>query len=104
VKNITVVELNEALKVKGEIAIIDVREKWELDIGKIKNSIELPISSLGDSYKTLEIEKDYAVICHSGVRSMQACGFLSSCGYQVRNVLGGIDEWSVKVDSKIDRY
>ena len=55
-KNITVVELNEALKVKGEIAIIDVREKWELDIGKIKNSIELPISSLGDSYKTLEIE------------------------------------------------
>ena len=102
--NITVNELKLFLLEKENFRLIDVREKWELDIAKIENSIELPLSNILNNYSKLNLDIEYAVICHSGVRSMQASGFLENKGYSVSNVIGGIDQWSLEIDPALDRY
>ena len=44
-------------------------------------------------------------ICHHGVRSLRAAGWLRSTGVQnVVSLAGGIDAWSREVDPKVPRY
>ena len=44
-------------------------------------------------------------MCHTGVRSAKVCQYLESLGYNVRNLKGGgIDAWSILVDSTGPRY
>jgi rhodanese-related sulfurtransferase len=45
------------------------------------------------------------VICHHGIRSLQMCQWLQSQGFtNVKNINGGIDAYSLLVDSNIPRY
>ena len=102
--NLSVFETKERMDKKKDFRIIDVRENWEHDIGLIKNSIRLPLSRLVEDYKSLNLSSQYGVICHSGVRSLQGAAFLQSKGFKVFNIEGGIDKWSLDIDSSIDRY
>ena len=55
----------------------------------------------------LEDHKDNHIIvhCHHGGRSMQVTQALKSQGFtKCQNLAGGIDDWSVKIDSEIARY
>tara|TARA_Y100000389_G_C17398220_1_gene483824 strand:+ start:823 stop:1128 length:306 start_codon:yes stop_codon:yes gene_type:complete len=100
----SVEEANKELVANKNFKIIDVRESWEHDIGKINNCIELPLSKITEGLLDLEKSTKYGVICHSGVRSLQACYFLKSKGYTVLNISGGIEEWSLKIDNEVPRY
>ena len=102
--NLSVFETKERMDKREDLEIIDVRENWEHEIGLIKNSIRLPLSRLAEDYKSLNQSIQYGVICHSGVRSLQGAAFLKSKGFKVFNIEGGIDKWSLDIDSSIDRY
>ena len=57
--------------------------------------------SLGKLDRNAEI----VAYCHHGMRSADAVGFLLQQGFpQVKNLVGGIDAWSVQVDSTVPRY
>jgi rhodanese-related sulfurtransferase len=44
-------------------------------------------------------------MCHHGMRSAQMCQWLTQQGFtNVKNIVGGIDAYSVGVDSSIPRY
>jgi|ETNmetMinimDraft_27_1059897.scaffolds.fasta_scaffold443265_1 rhodanese-related sulfurtransferase len=103
-KSMTVFEVKKFLEINKNFKIIDVREVWEHDIGKIEGSIEMPLSTIVPGCYRLDKSIEYGVICHSGVRSLQAGIFLESRGYNVCNVEGGIDKWSLEIDSSIQRY
>jgi rhodanese-related sulfurtransferase len=103
-KNLSVFETKEKIKREKDFKIIDVRENWEHEIGVIEHSIKMPLSRLVEDYKSLNQSTEYGVICHSGVRSLQGGSFLQSKGFKVFNVEGGIDKWSLEIDSSIDRY
>ena len=48
---------------------------------------------------------EYAVLCHHGVRSMQAVHFLRANGFPgARNLAGGIDRWAAAIDPSVPRY
>lgn len=83
----------EDIKDKENINIIDVREVVEYQQGHIKDSINLPMSLIANQYNELDINKEYYLICHSGARSAMVCDFLSRQGYQVYNLIGGIELW-----------
>jgi rhodanese-related sulfurtransferase len=54
-----------------------------------------------------DLPKDATIVmvCHHGIRSMQAASQLVERGYRkVYNLEGGIDAWSVQVDSSVPRY
>jgi adenylyltransferase/sulfurtransferase len=43
--------------------------------------------------------------CHHGIRSLSAANFLEQQGVTpVFSLAGGIDAWSLQVDSKVPRY
>ena len=102
-KQITVQELNTQLE-NNEVNLLDVRDEFELNICSINNSIHIPMQEIVTRINELSDKLEYAVICHSGVRSYHACEFLYNNGFIVYNVIGGIDEWASSVDNCMKRY
>jgi rhodanese-related sulfurtransferase len=53
----------------------------------------------------LDPDKEIVVYCHHGVRSFQVAAFMAGRGYDnVVNLDGGIDAWSLSIDSDVPRY
>ena len=85
--------------------LIDVREKDELEICKIDGAINMPMSSIMETFSELDPELSYSLYCHHGMRSMQVANFLLSKGFKsLFNLKGGIDAWSREIDSSVERY
>jgi rhodanese-related sulfurtransferase len=104
IDDLTPSEFKEYLNKDGVI-LIDVREPGELEVCKINGAINTPMSSIEDTFGDLDSSKSYALYCHHGVRSMRVANFLSSKGFQsLVNLQGGIDAWSLEIDSSVERY
>ncbi len=91
--------------------IIDVRENQELAIAPFSVPVvHLPLSESSSWIENLRdlISQDrpVVVICHSGIRSWDFACWLNDqdWGYEVWNLDGGIDAWSIDVDSDVPRY
>ena len=67
------------------------------------------MSTLQNAQAALEQLTDKAqpllIHCHHGGRSARATAWLLSQGFaDVTNVAGGIDAWSLQIDSTVPRY
>ena len=98
---------NETLKP----VLVDVREVGELEIASFPQEVvHLPLSQSSLWMKTLPEKlprnKPIVVICHAGIRSWNFGIWLieQEWGYEVWNLDGGIDAWSVGIDPSIPRY
>ena len=94
-----------------EIFLVDVREENEISFAPFPLPIiNLPLSKssdwINDIFNILPKEKPIVVICHAGIRSWNFCEWLISrkLEYEVWNLDGGIDAWSVQIDPSIPRY
>lgn len=91
------------------IQLIDVREPQELALANLSPFTNLPLSEFPEWSATLgeqlDSHQETWVMCHHGMRSAQVCMWLSQNGFtNVKNVRGGIDAYSLIVDSSIPRY
>ena len=85
--------------------ILDVREEWEVKICKLPNSEVLGPQMLDEILTEWPKETQILLYCHFGVRSMDAATFLTDRGFtKVFTLRGGIDAWSIEVDTNIPRY
>ena len=91
--------------------IVDVREDNELAIATFTFPVlHLPLSNasqwIGKIAELLPNDQPILVVCHSGVRSLNFGIWLLEQGIiqSVWNLDGGIDAWSVNIDSDIPRY
>ena len=100
---IDVLKLKKMLD-SNEVVLLDVREPYEVEICNVKGSLFIPMNEIPKNVELLDKEKRYAVMCHSGVRSLHVANYLNSQGYSALNVIGGIDMWSLNVDKNIQRY
>ncbi|HUF46684.1 MAG TPA: molybdopterin-synthase adenylyltransferase MoeB [Vicinamibacterales bacterium] len=90
----TVTELR-AWRDRGEPhVLVDVREPSEHAASRIDGSILIPLGSLASALDRLPAGGPVVVHCKSGRRSARAVALLRSCGYDARNLVGGIDAWS----------
>ena len=81
-------------KEKDKIVLVDVRNPEEIQTdGKIPGSILIPLGTLGQNIDKLDKSKKIMVYCHSGMRSVAAARMLSSLGFKVLNIKGGILNW-----------
>ena len=103
--NLSVEEIKKRIDSGNPLVILDVREPWEYQTAKIEGSTLIPLGQLEKRIDELDKEADIVCLCHMGVRSYRAMKFLQSCGFKnVKNLAGGIDAWSVKIDPKVPRY
>lgn len=102
---ITVRELKERLDKGDNVFLLDVREPHEYSLAKIEGSVLIPLGTLPDSLSQLDRNAEIVAYCHRGMRSADAVGFLLQQGFaSVKNLVGGIDAWSVEVDPSVPRY
>jgi rhodanese-related sulfurtransferase len=107
---ISVEELHQRMAESPEgLQLIDVREEEEIEIARLEGFDNLPLSDFAqwsDQIKTrFDRDAETLVLCHHGVRSAQMCQWLLSQGFtNVKNIVGGIDAYSIVVDRSIPRY
>lgn len=99
--NISTPEQYQELIDQNVIAI-DVRTEEETSSSKIPN-IKTGYDWLGgeflDKFEELSPENSYLLVCKSGNRSMQACMFLASNGFdKLYNLEGGMTNWTGQVE------
>lgn len=82
---------------KERVNVIDVRESFEHAYGHIEGAILMPLATIPTQLERLDKSQKYFVICQSGMRSSNACSYLSETGYNVVNVLGGMSAWRGRI-------
>jgi rhodanese-related sulfurtransferase len=94
-----------ALVREGKAKILDVRESWEFATAHVQSGVLIPMGELPARVGELDPAERLVVLCHHGVRSMNATAWLRRKGFeQAQSVRGGIDAWAVEVDPTIPRY
>lgn len=94
--DITPAELKQRQAAGENIFIIDVRETWENEEGRIEGSQNIPLGLLPQKLDELEDLKEQEIIvhCKGGGRSASAKAFLAQQGFtQVRNLVGGFQAY-----------
>lgn len=104
-RNLSPEQVKHLLDTQAQIVLLDVREKWELEICQIQSSLHIPMQDIPDSLDKLDSESETVVICHHGARSMQVAGFLEQSGFSnIINLAGGVDLWAQTVEPEMQRY
>jgi adenylyltransferase/sulfurtransferase len=105
-RNLTTTQVKEKLDRGEHFRLIDVREPDEHVIAQIKGAELLPLSQAQEWIETLPRDEELVFFCHVGGRSQQVAGFLAQQrGFtNVANMLGGIEDWSLRIDPSIPRY
>ena len=102
---ISVRDLKGRLDKGDTIFLLDVREPHEYSMAKIEGSVLIPLGELPTSLDKLNSNDEIVALCHRGMRSADAVGFLMQQGFSnVKNLIGGIDAWSIEVDPEVPRY
>ena len=105
VQEISSTEASEMLKQNPEIPLLDVRSEEERAMACINNSRLLDNQLAQEIQESWDLESPMILICHQGVRSLQAGQYFTSQGFQqVYHISDGIDGWSLNVDPAIPRY
>ncbi len=89
------------------MTLVDVRESSEVEAARIEGAIWIPLADLEARMGELEAVRDRAIIvhCHHGGRSTKAVRLLLEHGFTTaENLDGGIEAWSLTVDSSVPRY
>jgi monothiol glutaredoxin len=103
VKQMTVQELAEKLKT-GSVMLIDVRGADSRARASIEGSVALD-QSMMDKIEQMPRDTELAFLCHHGNSSMGAAEYFRKQGFtRISNVSGGINAWSLEIDSSVPTY
>ena len=104
--DLTPAALHARLAAGEDIQLIDVREEIEFDYCRIAGSVLIPLGEVPRRVAEIRAVGPVVLICHHGVRSAQALGYLQHrLGREnLLNLKGGIDAWSREVDASVPVY
>lgn len=102
---ITVEEVKAKQDAGEKFRLIDVREPPEYNTCRIPGAELKPMGQVTQWMQELDQDEEIILHCHHGMRSEQVSAFLARQGFtNVKNMLGGIDAWSLRVDPSVPRY
>jgi adenylyltransferase/sulfurtransferase len=85
--------------------LLDVRNPEEWEICRLPGATLIPLPDLPSRVQELDANQEIVVHCKVGGRSARAVQFLRNAGFEkAKNLVGGIDAWSVNVDPSVPRY
>ena len=105
-QNLTTTQVKEKLDRGDTFRLIDVREVDEHAIARIEGAELLPLSHAQEWLAQLAPDEELVFFCHVGGRSQQVASYLAhQRGFtNVANMLGGIEDWSLRIDPAVPRY
>ncbi len=95
--NVTPAEA-EALITSNAVTVIDVREPYEFEAGRIPSAKLIPIDKLPAALGTLNRDESYLLLCSRGGRSARGAALMVRNGFKTtKNMRGGMEAWRGKV-------
>lgn len=91
---ITPEELKNKLAKGEKLELVDVREDEEVAEGMIPGAKHIRMGDIPANLDYFDKDKEYIFICRSSRRSENVCYYLQDQGYKVRNMIGGMMNWS----------
>ena len=86
-------EVSELLD-RGEIQLIDVREPYEHEAGRIAGDRLVVLNELALKADTIDRDRPVVFYCRSGSRSAMATEAFRGAGYDAHNMEGGLLDWA----------
>jgi rhodanese-related sulfurtransferase len=83
----------EELIREGGAQLVDVREPYEHEAGRIAGSLHIELQRLPEEVAALDRDRPILFYCRSGSRSALAADAFAASGYDARNLDGGLEAW-----------
>jgi rhodanese-related sulfurtransferase len=77
----------------GEVDLVDVREPYEHEAGRIEGARHVEIPQLTAAAQEMDPERPVVFYCRSGARSAMATQAFRASGYKAYNLTGGLVAW-----------
>ena len=81
---------------QAEIQLIDVREPYEHEAGRIPGGRLIGLTELGAAAETIDRDRPVVFYCRSGSRSAMATEAFRGAGYDAHNMAGGLQDWAAE--------
>jgi len=78
----------------GEAVLVDVREPYEWDAGRIAGAMHIELERLAGRADELPKDKPVIFQCRMGRRSALATDAFRAVGFDAYNMRGGIEAWA----------
>jgi rhodanese-related sulfurtransferase len=78
---------------QGDVQLIDVRERFEHDAGRIAGDRLVELTRLSEEVGTITPDKPIVFYCRSGSRSAVAADAFRGAGFNAHNMAGGLIQW-----------
>jgi rhodanese-related sulfurtransferase len=79
---------------RGDVQLIDVREPYEHEAGRIAGDRLVELMQLTAQFQTISREKPVIFYCRTGSRSAMATEAFRHAGFDAHNMAGGLIEWA----------
>jgi phosphoenolpyruvate synthase/pyruvate phosphate dikinase/rhodanese-related sulfurtransferase len=91
---ITTQSLSEMISGELKLAILDIRESEEFEVGRIAKTQHVRFPDLMSNPDDFIAKgKPVVLLCFNGNRSSELCSYLQPLGYDTRFVIGGFEKW-----------
>ena len=90
---VTTEQTAQALTENGA-QVIDVREQYEWDEGRIEGALHIEMERLASNADKIDRERPVIFHCRLGARSAMAAQAFRSAGYDAYSMAGGILQWA----------
>ena len=81
------------LHARGEVQLIDVREPYEWDAGRIAGARHVELERLASKAPTIGRDRPVVFYCRLGARSGMAASAFRRAGYDAYSMVGGLTAW-----------
>lgn len=78
---------------RGEAELIDVREPYEREAGRIEGSRHIELERLASHAETIPRDRPVVFQCRLGARSAMATRAFRAAGWDAHNLTGGAAAW-----------
>ena len=78
----------------GEIELVDVREQYEWDAGRIPGARHIELERVAGRADELPKDRPIVFSCRLGARSAMVTEAFRASGYDAYNMTGGITAWA----------
>jgi rhodanese-related sulfurtransferase len=78
---------------RGGIQLIDVRERYEHEAGRIAGGRMIEMAQLSAAAETIDRDRPVVFYCRTGARSGMATEAFRTAGFDAHNLAGGLVDW-----------
>ena len=85
--------VSEMMRERDDLQLIDVRETYEHEAGRITGARHIELERLASQAATIDRERPVVFHCRLGARSAMAAQAFRTAGYEAYTMSGGLMEW-----------